>query len=205
MFRQRLALAVLCAVLLPCVPAAVARSAAPAQTTAPTAAQLEALSGEYTDRAEPDTPLSFYVQDGKLFYESERRVPTELKPVSAVEFGLQGQKFTLRFSLDASGNGASVSYSDVPNTLYNRTGPAVHHLFHDYQRTEAMVPMRDGVKLHIVYPEARRYRRPASVPHPAHPLRLRRRQSRLVLRRPSRTGPRRLHLRLRRHPRPLQE
>jgi putative CocE/NonD family hydrolase len=133
------------------VPAAVARSAAPAQTTAPTAAQLEALSGEYTDRAEPDTPLSFYVQDGKLFYESERRVPTELKPVSAVEFGLQGQKFTLRFSLDASGNGASVSYSDVPNTLYNRTGPAVHHLFHDYQRTEAMVPMRDGVKLHIVY------------------------------------------------------
>ena len=28
--------------------------------------------------------------------------------------------------------------------------PPVHHLFHDYQRTEAMIPMRDGVKLHAV-------------------------------------------------------
>jgi hypothetical protein len=40
------------------------------------APQLEALSGEYTDaRAEPDTPLSFYIQDGKLVVESERNVP----------------------------------------------------------------------------------------------------------------------------------
>ena len=26
----------------------------------------------------------------------------------------------------------------------------VHHFFHDYQRTEAMIPMRDGIKLHTV-------------------------------------------------------
>ncbi len=57
-----------------------------AQAAAPTVAQLEALAGEYTDPVEPDTPLSFYVQDGKLFYETERNVPTELKPVSAIEF-----------------------------------------------------------------------------------------------------------------------
>jgi putative CocE/NonD family hydrolase len=126
-------------------------AAASSQAVAPAAAQLEALSGEYTDAAEPDTPLSFYMQDGKLFYESERRVPTELKPVSAVEFGLQGQKFTLRFTLDASGRGASFTYSDEPNTVYHRTGDAVRHVFHDYQRTEAMIPMRDGVKLHVVY------------------------------------------------------
>jgi hypothetical protein len=44
------------------------------------------MSGEYTDPTDPDTPLSFYVKDGKLVVESERRVPTELKPVSATEF-----------------------------------------------------------------------------------------------------------------------
>jgi hypothetical protein len=47
---------------------------------------LEAMSGEYTDPTDPDTPLSFYVKNGKLAIESERRVPAELKAVSATEF-----------------------------------------------------------------------------------------------------------------------
>ena len=34
--------------------------------------------------------------------------------------------------------------------IFRRTGEPVHHLFHDYQRSEAMIPMRDGVKLHTV-------------------------------------------------------
>jgi hypothetical protein len=112
--------------------------------------QLEALAGEYTDQNEPDTPVSFYVQDGKLVFESERNVPADLKPVSALEFSLHGAKFTLRFALDADGHGSSVVFSDTPNDPYRRTGPAVHHLFHDYQRTEVMIPMRDGVKLHTI-------------------------------------------------------
>jgi len=111
----------------------------------------EALAGEYTNPAEPDTPTTFYAKDGKLIMESERRVPTEMKTMSATEFGFPDQKFTLRFTLDASGHGTSFTYSDEPNTIYNRTGEPVHHLFHDYQRTEAMIPMRDGVKLHVVY------------------------------------------------------
>jgi hypothetical protein len=111
---------------------------------------LEALSGEYTDPIEPDTPLSFYVQDGKLFYESERRVPTELKAVSATEFAIPESKATLRFTLDAAGHGATVSPSVAADSVYRLTGPAVHHAFHDYQRTEAMIPMRDGIKLHAV-------------------------------------------------------
>ena len=39
---------------------------------------------------------------------------------------------------------------DLPGHLYRRTGEPVHHVFHDYQRTEVMIPMRDGVKLHAV-------------------------------------------------------
>ena len=41
-------------------------------------AQLDALSGEYTNPNDPDTPISFYTQDGKLILESERMVPTAL-------------------------------------------------------------------------------------------------------------------------------
>jgi hypothetical protein len=157
------ALAVLCLVLFPTTPA-VARplhsaQGAPAVAT-PTAAQLEAVSGEYTDRVEPDSPISFYVQDGKLFYESERRVPTELKPVSALEFSPPDSKFTFRFNLDATGRGASFSRSDKPDTFLRRTGDAVHHFFHDYQRSEVMIPMRDGIKLHAII------LKPADIPGP---------------------------------------
>jgi hypothetical protein len=155
--RLRVAPAVLSLVLLSCAFALAspaprqAQIPAPAQTAAPAAAQLEALSGEYTNPVEPDTPLSFYVQDGRLFFESERRVPAELKPISALEFSLSGSKETFRFTLDAAGIGDALAVSSDPEgSVYRRTGPPVHHLFHDYQRSEVMIPMRDGVKLHAV-------------------------------------------------------
>jgi putative CocE/NonD family hydrolase len=128
--------------------------AAPARpddkAAAATAAQLEALTGEYTYPTDPDTRLSFYVADGKLMVESERRVPTELKPVSPTEFSTAGDKFNLRFAVDAAGQGVSVAWTDSPDDAFNKTGPPVHHLFHAYQRSEAMIRMRDGVKLHVV-------------------------------------------------------
>ena len=120
------------------------------QTPAP-AAQPEALSGEYTNALEPDTPLSFSVQDGKLVYESERQVPVELNPISGLSFGNPDAQETLRFSLDPTGQGASMVLTDRSgSTVYRRTGAPVHHLFHDYQRAEVMIPMRDGIKLHAV-------------------------------------------------------
>ena len=112
---------------------------------------LEAMSGEYTDPTDPDTPLSFYVKNGKLAIESERRVPAELKAVSATEFAIPDSKLTVKFTLDSSGHGATAVVSDQPDAIFKRTGTAVHHLFHDYQRSEVMIPMRDGVKLHVVY------------------------------------------------------
>jgi len=113
-------------------------------------AQLQALSGEYTSIVEPDTPLSVYVDNGKLVCESERRLPTELKTQSAIVFGLPGTPASVHFTLDDKGNGIALVWSNAPDHLYKRTGPAVHHIFHDYQRTEVMIPMRDGVKLHAV-------------------------------------------------------
>ena len=152
----RLAPVVLCAMLLSPVsgfaglpPQSTGTSAAAdAQTVSP--AQLEALSGEYTDTADPDTPLSFYVRNGKLVGESERDVPEELRTLSALEFGFPHSGMTFRFTLEASGHGESMIRSTGTSDVYRRTGPPVHHVFHDYQRTEAMIPMRDGVKLHAV-------------------------------------------------------
>ncbi|MGB7547553.1 MAG: CocE/NonD family hydrolase [Terracidiphilus sp.] len=150
MIGRRVALAALCLALLPVVPGFAWPRARTAQATAPTAAPLEALSGEYTGANDPDTPLSLYVQSGKLYVESDRRVPTGLSSISATEFGQPDSKVTLSFTLDAAGHGVSVVFSDEPEAVYRRTGPPVRHLFHDYQRSEVMIPMRDGVKLHAV-------------------------------------------------------
>ena len=130
--------------------APVASLAVSSDSAAVNAAQLDALSGEYTYAAEPDTPWSFYVKDGKLVAESERSVPQELAAISATEFARPNSKLTLHFTLDASGHGASFYFSAEPANVFRRTGEPVHHLFHDYQRSEAMIAMRDGVKLHAV-------------------------------------------------------
>jgi putative CocE/NonD family hydrolase len=146
LLRLRAALTILCFGLLPLASSVAWPQPQPARVTV----QLEALSGEYTSSVEPDTPFSFYVQAGKLVVESDRRVPTELQPVSAAEFSIPKAKVTFRFTLDASGRGSSVVIAADPNTVYSRTGEPVHHIFHDYQRSEVMIPMRDGVKLHTV-------------------------------------------------------
>jgi putative CocE/NonD family hydrolase len=113
-------------------------------------ANLEAFAGEYTDSADPGKSYSFYVQDGKLTVESELWVPTVLKPVGVAIFAISGSDATVTFTLDSSGRAATVSFSEAPGTFYGRTGPPFHHVFHDYMRTEVMIPMRDGVKLHAV-------------------------------------------------------
>src|ERR1700733_939252 len=116
-----------------------------------TTAQLQALSGEYTSAEEPDLPVSFYLRDGQLFTESERHFPAVLTPVSATEFADGDDRY--RFSLDASGRpgAVTVAYNGDPSKyVMARTGEAVHHPFPAYERQEATIPMRDGIKLHAV-------------------------------------------------------
>jgi predicted acyl esterase len=130
-----------------------AASQAPAASSSTAPAQLDALSGEYTDASEPDTPLSFYAENGKLVMESERMVPLILNQNSATEFSvftMPGSKLTLKFTLDFSGKATSVISSYEPDAVLKRTGDAVHHVFHDYKLTDVMIPMRDGIKLHTV-------------------------------------------------------
>src|SRR5271170_903153 len=73
-------------------------------TFQPTAAQLEAVSGEYTNPSDPDTPNSFYAKDGKLVVENERSHPTALEAISAQEFAAPKHKTPFVFLRDASGH-----------------------------------------------------------------------------------------------------
>ncbi len=121
---------------------AVAQSAA--------AAQLEAFAGEYTDPADPAGGYSIYVQNGQLMIEASRVVPSELRSLSGNSFEITAFDTTASFVMDATGRGTSVSFSSTPAIVYVRTGEPVHNIFHEYVRTEAMIPMRDGIKLHAV-------------------------------------------------------
>jgi uncharacterized protein len=123
-------------------------SAIAAQSPAP--ASLDAFAGEYTIPGQPGNAYSFYVKDGELTLESDRLVPTELKQISPTVFAFTHGDGNAVFSLDASGRASSVSISLFPGIVFVRSGPPAHHVFHDYVRTEAMIPMRDGIKLHVV-------------------------------------------------------
>ncbi|MGC1422244.1 MAG: CocE/NonD family hydrolase [Terracidiphilus sp.] len=155
MTRRRVAVLGLCFALLFSTSktlrlAPLAQGAVLQQAPAAAATQLDALAGEYTDPNEPDTRISFYVQDGKLVMESERMVPTPLTENSPNEFAVPETKMTLKFTLDSAGRGASMFAANDPQVIFKHTGDAVHHSFHDYQRSEIMIPMRDGIKLHTV-------------------------------------------------------
>ena len=91
---------------------------------------------------DPDTPLSFYAKDGKLYVESERMVPAALTEAQPAEFRLV-QHALFQFAVTA----VTLSQQGEPPVQLQRTGDAVHHLFHTYERREAMIPARDGVKL----------------------------------------------------------
>jgi hypothetical protein len=131
--------------------------------------------------------------------------PPSSIPLSAVEF-LLPRTNEQHLPLHARRPAAAPAWLlHEPETVYQRTGPPVHHLFHDYQRTEVMIPMRDGVKLHAVI------LKPADIAAPL-PFLIQRtpygvdgtnRAS--FFGQPPRAGPRRLHLRRRGHSRPLQE
>ena len=120
----------------------------PAQSSPST--PLNAFAGEYALTGQPDRAFSLYVQDGKLTLESERSVPEQLKQISETVFSFAHGDDKITFSLGTSGRAASFSLSTFPDAIFMRGGPPVHHVFHDYVRTEAMIPMRDGVKLHVV-------------------------------------------------------
>ena len=148
LISRRVLVTPICFLLFP-IPATLhcATTQSAQQSAAP---PLEALAGEYSDPVEGGEGYSFFVQDGRLTISSPRVVPSELVPVSETVFNIPAFDTTATFTRDSSGRAISVTVSNAPGTTYVRTGPPIRHVFHDYDRTEVMIPMRDGVKLHAV-------------------------------------------------------
>ena len=116
-----------------------------------TAAQLDGYAGQFQDKKNPDQTLNFYRTGDHLTVETERRPPTELKTLSATEFTDADSSISALFSLGADGRATAVKTSKAADAaVYVRVGEPVKHEFKPYVRSEAMVPMRDGVKLHVV-------------------------------------------------------
>ncbi len=126
----------------------------PQASATPDAANGQALSGEYTDTSEPDTPISFYPKGDKLVFESERVLPQELDAISGTRFAApKPMSIAFDFELDGSGRATGVALTregSPDKTVFKRTGDPVHHDFPAYDRQEVMIPMRDGIKLHAV-------------------------------------------------------
>ena len=128
------------------------------QATVPASAnEMGAYAGQYRDAAEPDVVSSVYTDDGKLFIEAERAARVELREVSADHY-VAGD-VPVVFVRDAAGKVSGLksaygSFSRNPDPeqfeeRFSEVGARLNH-FRAYTRTEAMVPMRDGVKLHVV-------------------------------------------------------
>jgi uncharacterized protein len=109
------------------------------------------VPGDYKNTADPDDFRTFYPENGKLMVESDRGVPTAMKALSAEEFVPEGSKNKFHFEHAGNGEKLTVVGPDGKELAsYDRVGDPVRHVYHDYERSEAMIPARDGVKLHVV-------------------------------------------------------
>ncbi|MEO6981523.1 MAG: CocE/NonD family hydrolase, partial [Edaphobacter sp.] len=122
-----------------------------------TAGELGQYAGLYRDAAEPDVVSSVSVDSGRLFIETERAARVELQEVSEDHFS--AGDVPVVFVRDGAGKVSGLksaygSFSRNPDPeqieeRFSEVGVRLNH-FREYTRSEAMVPMRDGVKLHVV-------------------------------------------------------
>ena len=116
-----------------------------------TAAPTDGYAGQFQDKKNPDQTLNFYRTGDHLTVETERRPPTELKTLSPTEFTDADSSISAWFTLGADGKATAVRTSKAADAaIYAHVGEAVKRELKPYVRSEAMVPMRDGVKLHVV-------------------------------------------------------
>lgn len=118
-------------------------------------AGLESFVGMYREDSNPDVLLAISLENGGLYVEGERMARFPLHPEGKDHFATASMQYA--FVRDehgvvsgvAIGSGAHVGA--VPQT-YTKTGNVAQKLNHflRYTRSEVMMPMRDGAKLHAV-------------------------------------------------------
>ena len=110
--------------------------------------------GQYRVAGEPEMVEAVLVADGKLYAEGERTPRLELQVESPDHFFVAGSAVRAMFPRGADGavSGLKLSAGRGGERAYVRISAEATRLnhFRPYTRTEAMVPVRDGVKLHVV-------------------------------------------------------
>ena len=124
------------------------------------AAPLGEYVGQYATAKEPDKLEAIYVKDGKLWMDEERMAREELVPAEKDTFKVvtdagPDKDVTIRFDRDGSGRVVTASFflkdgtAAGVETRTNDVGAPLSH-FREYTKQEAMIPARDGAKLHVV-------------------------------------------------------
>ena len=126
---------------------------------APSSSNLDDYIGQYRVTTEPDVINAIYREGDKLYIESERSPRAELQSESPDHFLASGSGLRLAFTRDAAGKvtGLKANYGAgtrgaAGERTFDRFSDTPAHLnhFRAYERSEAMVPARDGAKLHVV-------------------------------------------------------
>jgi len=124
------------------------------------AASPDDVAGLYRNAVEPDVLVVVYHDGGRLYEESERSPREELTQKSKDRFRTAADGISFVFTRNGAGAVESFTQGaggDWPGALnhderFDRISGDTSRLNHFrlYMRTEAMVPVRDGAKLHIV-------------------------------------------------------
>ena len=137
--------------------AAAASGARPAQSAG---ADLTLYQGQYRSTSDPDQVHAVYVDDGVLYVESEGKERQKLTPDAADgtadSFRIDSPRAHVVFLRDAAGGISGLKLvldRDVrmldEEKRFSTAGTRPTHV-RAYTHQEAMVPMRDGVRLHAV-------------------------------------------------------
>ena len=119
---------------------------------------LDEYVGLYRASYEPEDVRSVYRDGQRLFFEGVRLRPLELMAERDKDhFFVAGTAMRFTFERGKDGTVVDVAYSfagvvDRPGATLSRFGKENTKLnhFREYARSEVMMPMRDGMKLHAV-------------------------------------------------------
>ncbi len=134
--------------------AAAQESAPPGPQYQVPAEKLAAYMGQYLYDDDPDLIRSLTVEGGKLYTESFRTPHLELIPKAEDTFGVPPIAGPVTFEFLRSEDGKVTGFNRIAarDTSHARKISDVPLAFNKpvYTREEAMIPMRDGIKLHAV-------------------------------------------------------
>ncbi len=127
--------------------------------------KLAAFVGQYQYDDDPDVIRSLSLDGSHLFTESRRAPRIELIPQSEDTFAPPNLPVTFKFIRSAEGNIVGFMRTDPDGTSHAHKISDQPLVFHkvEYMRQLAMIPVRDGVKLHAVILRPKDYTAPLPI------------------------------------------